>query len=145
MVLGIMASLCALIHIFLSTVFQMLTGRVTMMIATLLVLILFFLGPILSIGLPPSSASVSRSSTEAEYRSIANAKADILWTRSILTELGSSLSSPPVIYCDNVGVTYLCSNPVFHSRMKHIAIDFHFVRDLVQSSLLRVSHVSSAD
>lgn len=89
--------------------------------------------------------SVSRSSIEAEYRSIANAKADILWTRSILTELGSSLSSPPVIYCDNVGATYLCSNPVFHSRMKHIAIDFHFVRDMVQSSLLRVSHVSSAD
>lgn len=60
-------------------------------------------------------------------------------------ELGVSLSSTLVIYCDNVGATYLCSNPAFHSRMKHIAIDFHFVRDLVKTSHLRVSHVSSAD
>ena len=29
--------------------------------------------------------------------------------------------------------------------MKHIAIDYHFVRDLVQSSELRVVHVSVGD
>ena len=29
--------------------------------------------------------------------------------------------------------------------MKHIAIDFHFVREKVQSGKLRVSHVASAD
>ncbi|RVW75660.1 Retrovirus-related Pol polyprotein from transposon RE2 [Vitis vinifera] len=46
---------------------------------------------------------------------------------------------------DNVGATYLCSNPVFHSCMKHVAIDYHFIRDQVQSGALRVTHVSSAD
>ena len=29
--------------------------------------------------------------------------------------------------------------------MKHVAIDYHFIRDQVQSSVLRVTHVSSAD
>ena len=29
--------------------------------------------------------------------------------------------------------------------MKHLAIDYHFVRDLVQSFELRVIHVSSGD
>ena len=53
-----------------------------------------------------------------------------------------TLPTPPIIYCDNVGATYLYSNPVFHSRMKHVAIDYHFIRDQVQLGVLRVNHVS---
>jgi hypothetical protein len=37
----------------------------------------------------------------------------------------------PLLLCDNVGATQLSLNPVFHSRMKHIAIDLHFVCDFV--------------
>ncbi|KAI4334853.1 hypothetical protein L6164_013562 [Bauhinia variegata] len=44
---------------------------------------------------------------------------------------------------DNIGATYLCANPVFHSRMKHLSIDYHFVRELVTSGALRVSHIPS--
>lgn len=29
--------------------------------------------------------------------------------------------------------------------MKHIALDYHFVRELVQGSQLRISHVNSRD
>lgn len=50
-----------------------------------------------------------------------------------------------MIYCDNVGATQLSANPVFHSRMKHLAIDYYFVRDLVQKGYLRVIHVNSQD
>ncbi|KAE8673490.1 hypothetical protein F3Y22_tig00111783pilonHSYRG00499 [Hibiscus syriacus] len=60
-------------------------------------------------------------------------------------ELGITLPTPLVIYYDNVGATYLCSNPVFHSRMKHVALDYHFIRGQVQSGALRVTHVSSVD
>ena len=89
--------------------------------------------------------SVARSSTEAEYRAVATATAELCWLQSLLKELCASPFEHPVVYCDNVGTTYLCANPVFHSRMKHIEIDFHFVRDKVQNGSLRVSHVSSAD
>lgn len=51
----------------------------------------------------------------------------------------------PAIYCDNIGATYLAANPVFHSRMKHLALDYHFVRHQVQNKNLRVSYVASAD
>ena len=89
--------------------------------------------------------SVAHSSTEAEYRAIASTAAEMEWIKSLLKELGVFLPSPPVIYSDNLGATYLCANPVFHSRMKHLAIDYHFVRDLVQNQNLRVVHISGAD
>ena len=89
--------------------------------------------------------TVARSSTEAEYRSVASTAAEIRWICALLTELGVTLSLQPVIYCDNVGATNLCSNPVFHSRMKHVALDYHFIREQVQTGLLRVSHITGAD
>lgn len=88
---------------------------------------------------------VSRSSTEAEYRAVANGAAEIRWICNILTELGVILPAKPVIYCDNVGATFLCANPVFHSRMKHIAIDYHFIRGHIQQGILRVAHVNTKD
>ena len=88
---------------------------------------------------------VARSSTEAEYRSIAAIAVELRWVCSLISELGIGLPNSPVVYCDNVGATQLSSNPIFHSRMKHVAVDYHFIRDQVQSGLLRVAHVSSAD
>uniref|UniRef100_A0A1J3HVA2 Retrovirus-related Pol polyprotein from transposon TNT 1-94 n=2 Tax=Noccaea caerulescens TaxID=107243 RepID=A0A1J3HVA2_NOCCA len=88
---------------------------------------------------------VARSSTEAEYRAVANTAAELRWVCSLLTELGTTLPAIPVVYCDNVGATYLSANPVFHSRMKHLALDYHFIRDNVQAGLLRVTHISTKD
>ena len=61
------------------------------------------------------------------------------------SKLGIQLPTSPVIYCDNIGATYLCVNPVFHSHMKHIALAYHFIRQRVQRGQLRIVHVSTKD
>ncbi|OIT39145.1 putative mitochondrial protein [Nicotiana attenuata] len=89
--------------------------------------------------------SVARSSTEAEYRSVAATAAKLCWLRNLFKELSLSSLQPPVIYCDNLGSTYLAANPVFHSKMKHLEVDYHFVRSLVRQGFLHVVHVSTKD
>jgi histone deacetylase 1/2 len=86
-------------------------------------------------------ATVSRSSTEAEYKAIANATAEIMWIQILLKEIG--VHAPPAarLWCDNLGAKYLSSNPVFHARTKHIEVDYHFVRERVLRNLLQIDFV----
>jgi hypothetical protein len=66
---------------------------------------------------------ISCSSTEAEYRVVAEAS----WMRQLFHELHSPLQRATLIYCDNVNAIYLSTNPVQHQRTKHVEIDLHFV------------------
>ena len=90
-------------------------------------------------------ATVSRSSTEAEYKSLANATAEIIWLESLLEELGVKQHRISCLWCDNLGATYLTANPVFHARTKHIEIDFHFVRERVAEKKLEIRFIPSRD
>uniref|UniRef100_A0A2N9HNG4 Reverse transcriptase Ty1/copia-type domain-containing protein n=1 Tax=Fagus sylvatica TaxID=28930 RepID=A0A2N9HNG4_FAGSY len=89
--------------------------------------------------------TVSRSSTESEYRALAIASAELCWIRTLLKDLGVFLSQTPVLWCDNVSALAIASNPVFHARTKHIEVDFHFVRERVLRKDLVVKFVSTID
>ena len=88
--------------------------------------------------------TVARSSTEVEYRALASTAAEITWLQYLLKDLRIPLLATPAILCDNISATYLAHNPVLHSRSKHIAIDYHFVREKVLLGDLSVAHVPTA-
>uniref|UniRef100_A0A803PQB9 Reverse transcriptase Ty1/copia-type domain-containing protein n=1 Tax=Cannabis sativa TaxID=3483 RepID=A0A803PQB9_CANSA len=88
---------------------------------------------------------VSRSSTESEYRALAQVSAEIAWIQALLKEFDFPLHYTPITWCDNMGASSLAANPVYHARTKHIELDVHFVRDKVLNKLLEVRYVPSSD
>ncbi|KAK2992688.1 hypothetical protein RJ640_029945 [Escallonia rubra] len=93
----------------------------------------------------PKQRPIARSSTEAKYKAIVNSAVKINWVVQLVRELRLPVSHIPTIYCDNLGATFLRQNLVFHCRMNHVAIDYHFVREQVRDQTLAVRHVHSAD
>lgn len=70
---------------------------------------------------------------------------EILHLQSLLAEMGVRLPQSPVLWCDNLGATYLAVNPVQHHRIKHLSLDYHFVRERVRNNSLQVAFISSQD
>jgi len=104
-----------------------------------------FLGSNLISWTARKQATVSRSSTEAEYKSLANATAEVMWVQKLLEELQVPCPKAAQLWCDNIGATYLSANLVFHARTKHIEVDYHFVRERVAQKLLSIRLVSTGD
>lgn len=61
-----------------------------------------------------------------------------------MNELGHASTIIPTNLCDNLSATNYTTNSIFHSRMKHVAIDFHYVHEKVQGCTLFV-HISGVD
>lgn len=106
---------------------------------------LIFLGNNLISWCSKKQPTVSRSSAESEYRSLAHACAETVWLSYLLHELGQPLSFPVVLSCDNISAIYMANNPVFHARTRHIELDYHYIRERVALGSHRVSFVPSLD
>jgi len=87
---------------------------------------------------------VSRSSSEAEYRAMAQAASEITWLVRLLEELGVSNLRPVQLNYDNQSALHIARNPIFHERTKHIEIDCHFTRDKVLEGLLQLHYLPTS-
>ena len=84
----------------------------------------------------------AQSSTEAEYIAMSEALCKVYWLRSLHTELKLLQTDVPTqIYGDNKGSIAMANNPTFHKKSKHIAIRWHWVRDLVQDRVVRFDSI----
>nr|KYP56954.1 Retrovirus-related Pol polyprotein from transposon TNT 1-94 [Cajanus cajan] len=86
---------------------------------------------------------VSLSTTEAEYIAAASCACQCIWIQRILEHLSSAEKEATEILCDNSSTIQLSKNPVFHGRSKHIAVRFHFLRDLVNDKVVRLTYCCS--
>jgi hypothetical protein len=88
--------------------------------------------------------SVTLSTAEIEYIVAGHYCAQLLWMRQTLRDYGYKLSKVPLL-CDNESAIRMADNPVEHSRTKHIAIWYHFLRDHQQRGDIEIAYVSTKE
>ena len=89
--------------------------------------------------------TISRSSAEAEYRSMASAVAEAVWITKLFKELRADVVTPAIIYSDSKSAIQIAANPVLHERTKHIKLDCHFIREKIQNGLIQIEYLHTKE
>jgi len=84
--------------------------------------------------------TVSTSAAEAEYMAICAGAQEAVYVLALLKDLELIEQEKVQMLTDNTSAIQICVNPVVSKRTKHIDIRYYFVRDLVNSGLIEVSH-----
>ena len=88
--------------------------------------------------------SVALSTVEAKYIVVGHCCAQLLWMRQALRDYGYKLSKVPLL-CDNESAIRMEENPIEHSRTKHIAIRYHFLRDHQQRGDIEIAYINTKE
>ncbi|KAK2973102.1 hypothetical protein RJ640_009754 [Escallonia rubra] len=105
----------------------------------------FFLGDSLISWRSKKQKLAARSSTEAEYRALADTTQELLWLRWLLEDMGVTHSSATQLHCDNHSANQIAHNDVFHERTKHIEIDCHFIRQHIVRGTVQLLSMTSLE
>ena len=62
---------------------------------------------------------------------LTQATKECIWLIRLLAELGYPLNKTPIILEDNQSAIALANNLEFYNRVKHIDIQYHFIREKV--------------
>jgi hypothetical protein len=88
--------------------------------------------------------SVALSTAEVEYIAAGHCCAQLLWMTQTLRDYGYKLTKVP-LQCDNESAIRMADNPVEHSRTKHIAIRYHFLRDHQQKGDIEIAYINTKE
>ena len=79
---------------------------------------------------------MATSTCQAEYMAQCSAAMEAEWLRGLLSELRFQYQEPTTLYADNQGAIALVKDPKYHKKAKHIAVRYHYTRELVQDGVI---------
>jgi hypothetical protein len=100
-------------------------------------------GPVYS--LSSLQSTIARSTSEAEYRATATAGVFSCGFRQLLEEAGFPQASPTTIYNDNASCLAMVKNKSSGSKSRHIMLQFHYIRELVEGKQVSVEYCPTED
>ncbi|MBW0516092.1 hypothetical protein O181_055807 [Austropuccinia psidii MF-1] len=92
--------------------------------------------------------TVSLSSAEAEYKLLCNLASKVLWFQQFCEEVKLTNNSQPMkIYKDNQGCIDTANSDCNANsrRMKHVEIQLHFIREIINNSKISLVYTPTAD
>lgn len=85
--------------------------------------------------------TISRSSCEAEYRSLAPTVCELLWISYIIRDLKIKMKILVALWCDKRVAIHITQNHIFHERTKNMDIYCHLVRHQYKLGFIVPKHV----
>ena len=55
------------------------------------------------------------------------------------------ITKPVTLYCDNTSAINISKNLVMHTKANHIAIKYHYVRELVQDKKVKMKYINTKE
>ena len=69
---------------------------------------------------------------------------EAIWIKRLMEELGHK-QKKILLYCDSQSALHIARNPAFHSRTKHIGIQYHFVREVVEEGSVDMQKIHTKE
>jgi hypothetical protein len=88
---------------------------------------------------------VSTSTGEAEYVSASESGKQARWMYSWYIEVDQSFDLPIIIYCDNDAAVTATRNTSGHSKLKHVDVKVHWIREAVKLGFIHIEPISSEE
>ena len=78
---------------------------------------------------------------------LTQAAKETIWLRQLMSELGfqTTIRKPTIVYEDNQSAIALAKNPVYHARTKHIDVQYHFIRNKVESKEIELRYLPTKE
>ena len=89
--------------------------------------------------------TVALSTAEAEYIAATHVTKQVLWHCSPYSELNFSLPTTSTIFTDNQVAITISHHPKYHTRTKHIDINYHFLRNHISARTINTVYVNTHD
>ena len=105
----------------------------------------FFLGKRLVTWTSKKQNCTSQSTVEVEYVVATVNCTNIVWIKQLLKRMKEEIIEPMILYCDNTSAINISKNLVMHTKTKHIAIKYHYLRELVQDKEVKMEYVNTKE
>jgi hypothetical protein len=89
--------------------------------------------------------SVTLSSSEAEFVALSEAAKEIKFVAQILMSMGIPVQLPIVVRAVNIGAIFMAENVTTSTRMRHVDVRYHFVREFVEEGFIRIVFVRTTE
>jgi phosphoribosyl-AMP cyclohydrolase len=87
-------------------------------------------------------AVVALSTIEVEYMAATHARKEAVWLQRLCSGIGL-VQQAVRLDCDSQSAIFLAKNPTYHSKTKHIDVQYHFVRDMVEEKKVLLEKVDT--
>jgi hypothetical protein len=85
---------------------------------------------------------VALSTIEVEYMAATHARKEVVWLQILCSGIGL-VQQEERLACDSKSAIFLAKNPAYHLKAKHIDVQYHFVRDMVEEKKVFLEKVDT--